>query len=194
MSEHEDHHEQVLSRTYLGFWMYLMSDCILFGCLFAVYAVLHTATAGGPTSQELFHLPSVLIDSFILLVSSFTCGLTMLAANRNEKNKALAWLAITLLLGVAFMAMESIEFSKLISAGNDWQRSAFLSSFFTLIGTHCLHIIFGLLWAVFLIVQIFFRGLDPDTLRRLTCFKLFWMFLNVVWIFVFTFVYLMGAL
>jgi cytochrome o ubiquinol oxidase subunit 3 len=177
-----------------GFWVYLMTDCILFATLFATYAVLHNSTYGGPGAHELFSLPFALTETLILLTSSFTCGLTMLAVESRDKNKVLMWIGITFLLGVSFIAMEFVEFKHLVQEGNSWQRSAFLSSFFTLVGTHGLHITTGLLWMVVLLVQILRRNLSPAILRRLTCFRLFWHFLDLVWVFIFTIVYLIGML
>lgn len=182
------------SKTIFGFWVYLMSDCILFATLFATYAVLHNSTYGGLGAHELFSLPFALTETLILLTSSFTCGLTMLAVESRDKNKVLMWIGITFLLGVSFIAMEFAEFKHLVQEGNSWQRSAFLSSFFTLVGTHGLHITTGLLWMVVLVVQILCRNLSPAILRRLTCFRLFWHFLDLVWVFIFTIVYLIGML
>ncbi len=178
-------------KTIFGFWVYLMTDCILFSTLFATYAVLHNNAFGGPTARELFSFPYALTETFILLTSSFASGLARLSAQRNEKNRVLAWLCLVFALGVAFLAMEINEFSNLVKEGNSWRRSAFLSSFFTLVGTHGLHITAGLLWMVVLAAQILRHDLPSVILTRLTCFSLFWHFLDVVWIFIFTVVYLM---
>ncbi len=198
MTEHLDvraHHlEETNSKTIFGFWTYLMTDCILFGTLFATYIVLHKNTYGGPSAKELFSLPFVLTETLILLTSSFTCTLSKLAAYRNNKNGVIGWFAVTFLLGVAFVGMELFEFNNLVHDGNSWQRSAFLSSFFTLVATHGLHISTGLLWMIILIIPVFRHGLTPVTLRRLTCLRMFWHFLDIVWIFIFTIVYLMGML
>ena len=189
-----DHSEtEIYSKTLFGFWVYLMTDCILFGTLFATYAVLHASTFGGPTARELFHLPHALAETLILLTSSFTCGLATVAAHRNDKAKVLTWFGVTFLLGVAFLTLELTEFRHLVREGNSWQRSAFLSSFFTLVGTHGAHITAGLLWIAVLMAQIIPRGLTVHTFKRLVCLSLFWHFLDVVWIFIFTIVYLMGA-
>lgn len=198
MTEHEairaHHLEETYSKTIFGFWTYLMTDCILFGTLFATYVVLHMNTYGGPGSKELFSLPFALTETLILLASSFTCTLSKLAAYRNDKNKVIAWFAVTFLLGVAFISMELNEFSHLVHDGNSWKRSAFLTAFFTLVGTHGLHISTGLLWMIILIIPVFRHGLTPVSLKRLTCLRMFWHFLDIVWIFIFTIVYLMGAL
>lgn len=182
------------ARTQLGFWIYLMTDCVLFATLFATFAVLRTNTAGGPDGQELFNLPFVLAETLLLLTSSFTCGMATLAAYRGDKSQSLNWLAFTVALGLAFLAMELSEFWHLALEGNSWQRSGFLSAFFTLIGTHGLHISVGLLWILVVIVQIIRRGFTEGVLRRLTLVGMFWHFLDVIWIFIFTIVYLMGVL
>lgn len=192
-----DHHlhveQEIYDKTLFGFWLYVMTDCVLFATLFATYAVLHANTFGGPSAKELFSLPHALWETLILLTSSFTCGLAMLAAHKNKKGTTLAWFIVTFLLGAAFLTMEMIEFRELVQSGNSWERSAFLSSFFTLVGTHGLHITTGLLWVIVMVVQVAFMGLTSSTLRRLACLSMFWHFLDVVWIFIFTFVYLMGA-
>ncbi len=187
-------HRQSTERTNIGFWLYLMTDCILFASLFATFAVLRTATAGGPGGQEIFQLPLVLVETVILLVSSFTCGLAVLAAKRGRKRELLSWLGVTYILGVAFLTIEIMEFTHLIGEGHGWQQSAFLSAFFTLVGTHGVHIFVGLLWLVVLAVLIVKRGLTPSVMRKLGLFAIFWHFLDLVWIFIFTVVYLMGVI
>jgi len=181
------------SKTVFGFWVYLMTDCVLFASLFVTYAVLHGNTFGGPGAAELFSLPFVLGETLILLTSSFTAGLAMLAAHAGRPRQVLAWFAVTFLLGVAFLAMEVTEFSKLAHEGNSWQRSGFLSAFFTLVGTHGLHITSGLIWMGIMMTKVVRGGLAPNTLRRLTLLSMFWHFLDIIWIFIFTIVYLMGA-
>ncbi len=192
-THHVAHHEESTAKTLFGFWVYIMTDCVLFSILFATYAVLHNGTFGGPTSKELFSLPFALTETLILLTSSFTCGLVMLMAVKLKTSKTLLWLAVTFSLGALFLALELNEFQQLVLEGNSWQRSAFLSSYFTLVGTHGLHITIGLLWIIVMAAQIVRGGMTPIRLRRLTCFSLFWHFLDVVWIFIFTVVYLMGA-
>jgi cytochrome o ubiquinol oxidase subunit 3 len=189
-----DPHQDTFSKTVLGFWMYLMTDCILFAALFTTYAVLHHSTVGGPTSRDLFSLTTSFTETMILLLSSVTCGLGMLASLRNDKNQVIAWFALSFLLGASFIALELNEFTHLVQEGNSWTRSAFLSSFFTLVGTHGLHVSFGLLWMAVIMVQVFVCGITVLTFRRLVVFSLFWHFLDLVWIFIFTFVYLMGVL
>ena len=170
-----------------------MTDCILFAILFATYAVLQDNTNGGEPASKLFKLPFALTETLILLTSSFTCGLAMLAAHRDEMKSVMAWFFVTALLGLSFLGMELTEFTHLIQEGNSWKLSAFLSAFFTLVGTHGLHITFGLLWMFVMMAQLIYRGLTVSTLRRITCLSMFWHFLDVIWIFIFTFVYLMGA-
>jgi cytochrome o ubiquinol oxidase subunit 3 len=177
----------------LGFWIYLMTDCILFASLFATYVVLRDSTFGGPSGKDIFDMPFVLIETTILLTSSFVCGLIILAMHLNRKKLVLIGLGVTFLLGVAFLAMELGEFAHLVGEGYDWKLSAFLSAFFTLVGTHGLHIAVGLLWILVIGWQIFRRGFTKGTVRRLILFSLFWHFLDIVWIFIFTVVYLMGV-
>jgi cytochrome o ubiquinol oxidase subunit 3 len=182
------------SKTIFGFWVYLMTDCILFASLFATYAVLRNSTYGGPGAAELFSLPFVLTETILLLTSSFVCGLAIMAVHRRNKTQALVLLAVTFLLGFAFLAMEIAEFSHLIHTGNSWERSGFLSAFFTLVGTHGLHITVGLLWIIVMMVKLARRGFNHAIVRQLTLFSLFWHFLDIVWIFIFSFVYLLGAI
>ena len=188
---HEPHPE---NGTSLGFWLYLMSDCLIFAALFATYGVLGRSYAAGPTGAELFDLPLVALNTAFLLLSSITFGFAMLQKQANNVKGTLAWLAVTGLLGLAFLAVELYEFAHLIHQGATPQRSAFLSSFFTLVGTHGLHVTFGVIWLVTLMFQIGKHGLIPENKRRLNCLSMFWHFLDVVWICVFTFVYLMGVL
>lgn len=180
------------ARTVFGFFAYLMTDLILFATLFAVYAVLHANTFGGPSAQDLFDGPFVLTETGILLVSSLVSGLTLFAARARRVPLVLLGLCATFLLGALFVAMELSEFSKLIAAGLAPNRSAFLSSYFTLVGTHGAHIVVGLLWIVALVVSVVHRGLTRSNMRKLALFTLFWHFLEIVWIFIFTIVYLMG--
>jgi cytochrome o ubiquinol oxidase subunit 3 len=187
-----DHHPQ--NGTLLGFWLYLMSDCLIFAVLFAVYAVLGRSYAAGPSGADLFDLPLVAVNTALLLFSSITYGFAMISMQHGKKEHLLAWLALTGLLGLGFLGIEIYEFAHLIHEGAGPQRSAFLSSFFTLVGTHGLHVTFGVIWLVTLMVQVHKRGLIHENKRRLVCLSMFWHFLDVVWIGVFTFVYLMGVL
>ncbi len=187
-----EHHPE--NGTLLGFWLYLMSDCLLFAGLFAAYAVLGRNYAGGPTGAELFDLPTVALNTGFLLMSSITYGFAMIAAQRKSVKATIVWLAITGLFGLAFLYLELDEFVHLIHEGAGPQRSAFLTSFFALVGTHGLHVTFGSIWLVTLICQLAKHGLTPENNRRLMCLSMFWHFLDVIWIGVFTFVYLMGVL
>lgn len=180
--------------TGLGFWLYLMSDCLIFAALFATYAVLGRNYAAGPTGKELFDLPLVAVNTAFLLLSSITFGFAMLRKQLNDVKGTLLWLAVTGAFGLAFLGLELYEFAHLIHEGAGPQRSAFLSAFFTLVGTHGLHVTFGLIWMVVLMLQIGKHGLIHENKRRLMCLSMFWHFLDVVWIGVFTFVYLMGVL
>jgi len=187
-----EHHPE--NGTLLGFWLYLMSDCLVFACLFATYAVLGRNYAGGPTGAELFDLPLVALNTALLLLSSITYGFAMLEMQRKKQGATIAWLAITGLLGACFIAFELYEFAHLIHEGAGPQRSGFLTSFFALVATHGLHVSFGIIWLITLIFQVRRHGLTPENGRRLMCLSMFWHFLDVVWIGVFTFVYLMGVL
>lgn len=189
----EPHHAEG-SSTMLGFWLYLMSDCLLFASLFAAYAVLGRNYAGGPTGAELFELPLIALNTGFLLVSSITFGMAMISAQAKNVGKTKLWLVVTGLLGVAFLSLEIYEFQHLIHLGAGPQRSGFLTAFFSLVGTHGLHVLFGIVWLVTLFVQLSKHGMTPENFRRLACLSLFWHFLDLVWIFVFTFVYLMGVL
>ena len=187
-----EHHPE--NSTLLGFWLYLMSDCLVFACLFAAYAVLGRNYAGGPTGAELFDLPLVGINTALLLLSSITYGFAMLESQRKRLGSTLVWLGVTGLFGAGFIALELYEFTHLIHEGAGPQRSGFLTSFFALVGTHGLHVTFGIIWLVTLMFQLNRHGLIPENRRRLMCLSMFWHFLDVVWIGVFTFVYLMGVL
>jgi len=187
-----DHHPG--QGTLLGFWIYLMSDCLIFACLFATYAVLGRNYAGGPSGAEIFELPLVALNTAFLLVSSITYGFAMLAAQRKDLGKTQLWLAITGVLGACFLGLELYEFSHLIHEGFGPWRSGFLTAFFSLVGTHGLHVTFGIVWLVTLMFQLGKHGIDAANYRRLACLSMFWHFLDVVWIGVFTFVYLMGVL
>ena len=180
--------------TLLGFWLYLMSDCLIFACLFAAYGVLGRDYAGGPSAAQVLELPVVAMNTTLLLLSSITYGFGLLEMLQNRRGPMMAWLIVTGLLGAGFIALELTEFSHLISIGAGPQRSAFLSSFFTLVGTHGLHVTCGLIWMVVLLVQVSKKGLTPANKRRLMCLSMFWHFLDVVWVGVFSFVYLMGVL
>jgi len=188
----EEHHPE--NSTMLGFWIYLMSDCLIFAVLFATHGVLGRSYAAGPSPADLFDLPLVAFNTAMLLLSSITYGFAMLQMERGAKMETLVWLAITGLFGATFLAVELYEFHHLILEGAGPTRSAFLSSFFTLVGTHGLHVTFGTIWLVTLMVQVSRYGLTPENRRRLMCLSMFWHFLDVIWIGVFSFVYLLGVL
>jgi cytochrome o ubiquinol oxidase subunit 3 len=190
----DEEHVHSGSGTMLGFWIYLMSDCLIFAVLFATYGVLGRNYAAGPSPKDLFDLPLVAVNTSMLLFSSITYGFAMLTMERNRKAATLLWLAVTGLFGAAFIGFELYEFAHLIAEGAGPQRSAFLSSFFTLVGTHGLHVTVGIIWLVTLMVQVGQHGLIEENKRRLMCLSLFWHFLDVIWIGVFSFVYLIGVL
>jgi cytochrome o ubiquinol oxidase subunit 3 len=192
--ELEPHHHEEGASTSLGFWVYLMSDCLMFAVLFAVFGVLGTSYAAGPGPKDLFDLELVAINTAMLLFSSITFGFAMLAMFKGDQRGTLRWLAVTLFFGLCFLAIELYEFSHLIHLGAGPQRSAFLSAFFTLVGTHGLHVTFGSIWLITLMVQITKKGLIPANRRRMACLSMFWHFLDVIWIGVFTFVYLLGMI
>jgi len=192
VAEEHDHPEGV--STPLGFWIYLMSDCLIFAVLFAVFGVLGGSYAAGPAPKDLFDLKLVALNTTMLLLSSITYGFSVLTMEKGRAGATQLWLAVTALFGAAFIGIELHEFAHMIGEGATPQRSAFLSSFFTLVGTHGLHVTFGLVWMVTLMVQVARHGLIEANKRRLMCLSMFWHFLDVVWIGVFTFVYLMGVL
>ncbi|HGH4748935.1 TPA: cytochrome o ubiquinol oxidase subunit III [Serratia marcescens] len=187
------HHDAGETKVF-GFWIYLMSDCILFASLFATYAVLVNGTAGGPSGKDIFDLKFVLVETFLLLFSSITYGMAMIAMNKGKIGGVNTWLFLTFLFGLGFVAMEIYEFHHLIAEGFGPDRSAFLSSFFALVGTHGLHVTSGLIWIIVLMIQVSKFGLTATNKTRLMCLSLFWHFLDVVWICVFTVVYLLGVM
>lgn len=187
------HHDAGETKVF-GFWIYLMSDCILFASLFATYAVLVNGTAGGPSGKDIFDLKFVLVETFLLLFSSITYGMAMIAMNKGKVGGVNTWLFLTFLFGLGFVAMETYEFHHLIAEGFGPDRSAFLSSFFALVGTHGLHVTSGLIWIIVLMIQVSKFGLTATNKTRLMCLSLFWHFLDVVWICVFTVVYLLGVM
>jgi cytochrome o ubiquinol oxidase subunit 3 len=188
------HHHEAGGSTLIGFWIYLMSDALIFATLFATYGVLGTAYAGGPSPSEIFQLPLVALNTALLLVSSITYGFAVIAMQEDRLGATKLWLAITGLLGAGFVGIELYEFNHLIHEGATPQTSAFLSAFFTLVATHGLHVTFGIIWLGVMLVQLTQRGLIAENKRRLLCLSMFWHFLDVVWIGVFTFVYLLGVL
>lgn len=194
MSHHvsKEHQEAATDRTMFGFWVYLMTDLLMFAVIFAVYAVLRNNTMGGPGAADLFSPGLALAETLILLTSSFTAGVGMAYARRGQKSPTLAWFGVTFLLGAAFLGIELYEFVELIHHGHTLTVNAFLSSFFVLVGTHGLHITSGLIWLAILLAYVAKRGLTYSNVRKLALLSLFWHFLDIVWIFIFTVVYLMA--
>jgi cytochrome o ubiquinol oxidase subunit 3 len=182
------------NKSLFGFWIYLMTDCVLFASLFATFVILRNNTFGGPSGGQLFSLNFVLCETLVLLTSSYTCGLGMLAAQRRTRRMTLLWLGVTFLLGLAFLILELTEFRHFVHEGDSWRRSGFLSGYFTLVATHGLHICVGLLWMAVLTFRIKRQGLNRFTTRQLSMFSLFWHFLDIIWIFIFTIVYMVGKL
>ncbi|MBP1154254.1 MULTISPECIES: cytochrome aa3 quinol oxidase subunit III [unclassified Paenibacillus] len=176
----------------LGFWIFLGAEIVLFATLFGVYGVLYERYAGGPTHQDIIMMREVMIQTVLLLTSSFTCGLAIMEMRRNHLKGLITWLVVTLLLGVGFLIMEVNEFIHYVHLGATMQTSAFLSSFFVLLGTHGLHVTMGIGWGILIIIQLLQRGLTPVTARKTFIIGLYWHFLDVIWIFIFTFVYLKG--
>ena len=192
--EEAEHAHETGGATMLGFWIYLMTDALIFATLFATYGVLSTSYAGGPAPRQIFDLPLVALNTALLLLSSMTYGMASIATEEGKVRQVQLWLAVTALFGIGFVGVELYEFSHLIAEGATPQRSAFLSGFFTLVGTHGLHVTVGLIWIAVMMVQVGQRGLIPENRRRLICLGMFWHLLDVVWIGVFTFVYLLGVL
>ncbi|MFC4599780.1 cytochrome o ubiquinol oxidase subunit III [Cohnella hongkongensis] len=190
---HGGHHDLEGMRL-MGFWIFLITDCILFGTLFATYVVLSGNTAGGPTGAELFEMPGVIAETFILLTSSFTSGLAVLAMNRGDRKGLISWLAVTVVLGAAFLTLEVTEFVTLVHEGATISTSAHWSGFYTLVGTHGLHVSLGLVWMIAIMIQLGRRGINSVTRRKVNVISLYWHFLDVVWIFVFTIVYLLEVM
>ena len=190
----EDGHGHAEGGTMIGFWLYLMSDCLIFAALFACYAVYGHSYAAGPSPADLFELPVVALNTSLLLFSSITYGFAMLAMEKGWRGNTMLWMLVTAAFGMGFVYLELSEFAHLIAEGAGPQRSAFLSAFFTLVGTHGLHVTIGIVWMFVLMAQVGWRGLIPENKRRLMCLSMFWHFLDVIWIGVFSFVYLVSVL
>lgn len=190
---HDGHHDQESLRQF-GFWIFLITDIIIFATLFAAFIVLRHSTADGPTGAELFEMPGIIASTFILLTSSYTSGLALLAMNRGNKRGLIGWLAVTALLGATFIGLEVSEFIHLVHEGANIGTSAYWSAFYTLVATHGLHVSIGLVWMAGLIIQLAKHGITNVTKRKVNVISLYWHFLDVVWIFVFTIVYLMGVM
>lgn len=188
--EYTDTNESV---KILGFWIFLATDMLLFGCLFATYLVIRTHTDGGPSARDIFDVPGFAAETFLLLTSSFTGGLSTLAMRNGNKRQLIGWLAITILLGLGFIGFEVNEFVTNVAAGATMQRSAFLSAFYTLVGTHGSHVSIGIIWMFLTMLQVAKRGITKKTARKVFVVNLYWHFLDVVWVFIFTVVYLSGV-
>lgn len=193
MSTHAHHIAEKQDKAQLGFWLYLMTDIMVFASLFATYVILRGGTNGGPGASELFNLEMIMVSTFLLLFSSLTSGLAFLALKQKNTKRALVLLGTTITLGIGFLTLELYEFGELIMNGHGPAHSAFLSAFFTLVGTHGLHILIGIIWAIALGDYITKHGATPDAIRKFSLFTVFWHFLDLVWIFIFTIVYLLGA-
>jgi len=189
-SQHPDAEE----LNAFGFWLYLMSDLVLFAALFSTFAVVGRHYAGGPTAKALFELPYTFVETTVLLLSSTAYGIAMPAMHDHKKGVMTVWLVVTLLLGLGFLGMEAKEFSDMLSEGNGPARSAFLSAFYTLVGTHGLHVLGGSIWLIVLLIQVGTKGLIAPVRSRLMRLGMFWHFLDIVWVGLFTLVYLMGAI
>src|SRR3982074_3056791 len=176
-----------------GFWVFILSDIIMFAAFFATYAVLLGQTAGGPSGRDLFDLRNVAIETGLLLASSFTCGMASIAADARSTTRFQLAMAITCAFGLGFLTLEGQEFASLVARGAGPTRSAFLSAFFTLVGCHGLHVSAGILWLLTMMAQVFAKGFRSDIQRRILCFALFWHALDIIWIAVFTVVYLLGS-
>ncbi|NNM60264.1 MAG: cytochrome o ubiquinol oxidase subunit III [Legionellales bacterium] len=189
------HHEDDGSKVIFGFWIFILTSFISFATLFATYAVLHNNTYGGIGAQDVLRrLSYALLQSLIFLSSSFTLGLAIIAYKKGLSDKVKLWMTVTFLIGLLFIGLEFREFARLVHDGNTWQNSAFLSSFFTLVGFHSVNVIVGLLWMIVLMIQFSMKGFTATMQIRFSCLGLFWDFLNIIWIFIFTIVYLMGAI
>ena len=189
-----DPHQDSFSKSFLGFWLYLVTDCLIFATLFTTYAIMHIETFGGVGPKDIISLKLTFIETITLLFSSVTCGLSVISAVKSNVKWTLIWLAATFMLGSIFLLTEFHEFRELYLEGHDWTKSAFLSSFFTLVGTHGLHVTMGSIWLLVNFFQVYFKGITMPVFRRLVIFSLFWHFLDLIWIFIFTLVYLFGVI
>ena len=197
MSKHHeispDPHHDVYSKTLFGFWIYLLTDFVLFGVLFATYAVLHKSYFNGPTPSDIFDLRYTLSQTLVLLTSAYTIGLASNFLHRKNRKAALLLFSLTFILGLVFFLMQLNEFSGLVRGGANWSISAYLSAYFTVIGIFLIHLFFALLWVIVFLFPLIKKEIDDTSIKRLTCLKMFWQFLNVIWIFIFSLIYLLGA-
>lgn len=188
-----DTHHDSYSKTLFGFWLFIITDFILFGTLFATYSVLRNNTFGGPSGKDLYQLEYTFLQSIVLLVTSFIVGIAGAFAHRRNKKATITLLCVTFVLGCLFFGMMIGELSSLIAANHRWVVSAYLSMFYTIVATHGLHVLFALLWTLILLYPLARYGIDTINLRRVSCLRMFWQFINVIWVFVFTLVYLLGG-
>ncbi len=191
---HQKVEEETYEKTIFGFWIYILTDFVLFATLFAVFFVLRKETFGGPTPRDIFDLPYSLLQSYLLLISAFTSGLAGVYSHRRQVQGTVIFFALTAILGALFLTFEMFEFSQLLQQGGSWKVSAFMSAFFTLVGTHAVHVIFGIIWVPLLLYTVWRDGINLMVLRRLTSLRMFWQFLNIIWTFIFIVVYLMGVI
>lgn len=189
-----DSHHDDYSKTTFGFWLYLLTDLMFFATIFATYAVLKNGTFGGPGARELFSVPYATIETLIMLTCAFVAGVGGAYAHRKSKGGAIFFLLFAFVLAGVVLGMIWHEFTHVFASGYDWRSSAYLSAYFTLIGTFALHLIIGMLWTIVLLPPVFKVGITPLHLKRLSCLRIFWQFLNIVWVFIFTFVYLLGEI
>lgn len=189
-----DTHHDVYDKTMLGFWLYLLTDFVLFGVMFATFAVLHKSYFGGPRALDLFNVKYTLIQTLFLLTAAFTAGLASNFLHRKQKGQTLACFFLTFLLGLAFILMQFHEFSWIFKKGFSWQTSGYLSAYFTLVGIFSVHILFALTWNLILLIPVIKSGVEDTSIKRLMCLKMFWQFLNLIWIFIFSLVYLLGVI
>jgi cytochrome o ubiquinol oxidase subunit III len=193
-SEHyPDAHHDPYSKTIFGFWVYLLTDFMLFATYFAAYVVLQKSTFGGPAAREILSLPHALIQTLLLLTCGLTSGCAGIFAHRKDKKNTLFFFTVTFVLGAFFLSLQIDEYTNLVTQGYTWKKSAFLTSYFNLLALHSIHVVFALLWIIVFIIPLWKKGITDTSLRRLTCLKMFWHFLTIVWIFIFTIVYLAGA-
>ncbi len=188
-----DPHHDLYSKTVFGFWLFLLNDFILFGVLFATFIVLGKNPYWNKLPLNLFDTDYAAMQSFVLLIASFTAGLGGASAHRKEKNKTLLFFSLTFLFSIFFLYFEYLDFHRLIISGNSWEKTAYLSAFFSILGTHGLHIVLGLIWIPVLLIPVLINGVTQDSVRRLSCLRLFFQFLNIVWIFIFTIVYFISG-
>ena len=186
--------QEEYSKTIFGFWIYLLTDFMMFATLFAVYAVLRESTLGGPSGKEIFDLRAALNQTLVLLIATFFVGVGGVYAHRNQTKKSLLFFVLNFVFNALFLFLLISDLKRIIEMGQTWKSSAFMSAYFTLIGTFAIHVVLALLWTILFLIPVFYRGITPSSLRRLTCLRMFWQFLNIVWVFIFSIIYLLGAI